>query len=78
MLNRDDEPVIGFTADVGASGCSTLHGCNQMRITRLGHSDTSAGSWDCENNFRIGPAEKSDAHEQSERDIRKDRETIKD
>jgi hypothetical protein len=63
LLNRDSEPVIGFAADVGASWRGALHGRNQMRIARSGHRYTSGRSWDCESNFRIGPAKKGDSHE---------------
>ena len=69
LLNGDDKPVIGFSADVGASGRGTLYCCNQMRIARLGHSETSRKISDCESNFKIGAAKKGNRHERSERDI---------
>ena len=53
LLNRDDEPVIGFAADVGASGHGTLDGCNQMRVARVGHRETSRGIYDCESKFTV-------------------------
>jgi hypothetical protein len=52
LLNRDDEPVICFAADVGASGRSALHGCNQVRVARFGHCETSKKT-DCESNFAV-------------------------
>jgi len=53
LFNRDDEPVIRLTADVGASGRGTLDGCNQMRVARLGHRETSRGISDCASKFTV-------------------------
>jgi hypothetical protein len=44
--------VIGFSADIGASGRNALHGCNQVRVARFGHCETSEKT-DCESNFAV-------------------------
>jgi len=53
LLNRDDEPVICFAADVGASGRGALNSCNQMRVARLGHRETSGRIPDCERKLTV-------------------------
>jgi hypothetical protein len=78
LLSRDDEPVIGFATDIGASGRGALHGCNQMRIAQLGQSETSRKISDCKSNFKIEAAKKGDRHECSERDIRAKSEATRD
>jgi hypothetical protein len=52
LVSGGDKPVIGFAADIGASGRSALHGCNQVRVARLGHCETSKKT-DCESNFAV-------------------------
>lgn len=65
LLSRDDEPVIGFATDIGASGRGALHGCNQMRIAQLGQSETSRKISDCKSNFKIEAAKKKRATDTS-------------
>jgi hypothetical protein len=53
LLNGDDEPVLRLAADVGASGRGTLDRCNQMRVARLRHCETSRKISDCERKFTV-------------------------
>jgi len=53
LVSGGDKPVIGFSADIGASGRSALHGCNQVRVARFGHCETSKKISDCESNFAV-------------------------
>jgi hypothetical protein len=47
LLNRDDEPMIGLSADIGASGRSALYSGNQMRVAWLDHNDASISKVHC-------------------------------
>jgi hypothetical protein len=48
VLNRSDEPVIGISADIGASWRGALHRYNEMRVAQFGHNETSSGRMHCD------------------------------
>jgi hypothetical protein len=41
LADRGYEPVVGFTADVGASGSRAFYGDDQVRVARFGHRQAS-------------------------------------
>jgi hypothetical protein len=73
MLNRDDEPVIRFSTDVGASGRGAFYGCNQMRVARLAHKLTSESRTHWGTSLRE-MAEQHDKHRPANRNMKHNRE----
>jgi hypothetical protein len=67
LLNRNDKPVIGLAADVGASGRGAFHGCYQMRVARVAHKVTSGSRTRCGTSF--GAMAEHDRHRPTKRNL---------
>jgi hypothetical protein len=74
LLNGNDKPVIGFAADVGASGRGAFHGCNQMRVARVAHKVTSRSRTRC-GTYVGAMAEQQDKRTPAKRNMDENNET---